>query len=220
MILQKRIFFHVGNQPDWQTGKSITIGDKFTNRYEKLMSKDLRHSIGNEKSIPSFAFFQQMAQYQTTGELPKHFSANQLPDTKSTTLEMANFLGMTMNLMVEFLFDEVRREHFPQKISRFKSIQIIPGEREALGFWLPKLKAPDLKIYRLEVSGKCHENKRDFLTPYTFSFNEIRKNAFEYWSPHNSIEKHTHEWIFQGEVKILEVRYGHKVSTNQKQYAV
>ncbi len=211
MQVKEQTFYHVNEQLNWQKDNSYFIGEQFSTRYMDLMSRGFMVSPAGGDPLPLNAIAEGMGQYLQANQKAPFMPGDYHFDAAKTLTEMLPLLRTQLTLARELIFEEVRKEHFPDKFSRYKSIQLIPASKEALAFWLPKLKKPNAKIYKLEVAGKMHRNSIDFLEVNSFPAQFIRLTAYQYWLGNNGHEAANDECIFEGLVKVLEVIDAEKV---------
>jgi len=205
MQISNTIFFHVGIQPDWKAGQTYSIGADYTDRYNELMKRNFIQQPDGKNYLPQYLLFEGMAGYINSGEKPEFIPAGYHFDSKKAFLENVQLMRSALNLSREMLFENVRLTSFPDKISRLKSIHLIPAEKKDLGYWLPQLKFPGATIYKLEATGKVHKGDDRLLDKAVFNFETFQKRAEAYWSGAEDANTQAFEWIFQGTVRVLEI---------------
>lgn len=106
----------------------------------------------------------------------------------------------------EQIFEEVRKESFPDYPSRYRCIWVLPDDKECLKYWYDKLvyDSKKYRIFRVNLTGKIHRASEIYLRLKTYSLNEWRMLAFKYWSGLNEGLKEEEEILFEGLVKVLE----------------
>lgn len=107
--------------------------------------------------------------------------------------------------MQEMLIEKIRTEQFSNRPSRFKAMWVIPNQKEAMTFWLPKLKAPNAKIMKLELNGQLHRSPQNLIQTQAGSANAKERNAYAYWLGNNGQERFDDECIFQGFIRVMEI---------------
>ena len=109
-------------------------------------------------------------------------------------------LGMMLR---ELVFEEVRREMFPEKPSRRTSLFVCSGV--ALPFWMTWFNVDQRSkyIFSLECTGEFHSGSQRFLDSDSMGYNEYRKNAIEYWASEEITGKVNIEILFSGTFRVL-----------------
>ncbi len=214
MQVKEQTFYHVNEKLNWQKDNSYFIGEQFSSRYMDLMSRGFMVPTSSGQPLPLNAIAEGMQQYLQTNQKAPFMPNDYHFDAAKTFSEILPVLRTQLTLARELIFEEVRKENFPDKFSRYKSIQVIPASKEALAFWLPKLKQPNAKIYKLELTGKLHRNSVDLLNVNSVPAQFIRLNAYQYWLGNHGNDAPSDECIFEGLAKVLEVIDADKVASN------
>lgn len=217
MDIQNQIFFHVGSHADWQVGQTITIGADYNDRFKAVLNRPFLQTPDGQNQIPQYVLFEGVNEYIQTGRKPEYLPPSYHADPVKTLTEMTEFVRANLNITRELFFEDMRKERFYEKPSRLRAIHVIPPTREALGFWLPQLKAPGQMIYKVVLNGKYHENSGEYLNPTVFTFEQMRANAYGYWTEHQVTDTSKHEWLFEGDLKVMEI-VGSQSVNNQPNY--
>ncbi len=108
------------------------------------------------------------------------------------------------NLLIcqrENALEEVRREYYPNKISRREAIwvcdepQIITWKKDLPG---------DRELLKVAVSGTMFVSSADFLPSIGISYNESLEMAHNYWNPDfNKCDESSLEYLVKGKIKVL-----------------
>ena len=102
----------------------------------------------------------------------------------------------------EIIFEEVRKNYFPQLPSRLYCIWVC--KEDAVHFWWNTLKNNSQKILKLKLTGTLHKANEVHLIADTFKHDDLRAKAFEYWTGMNdNIGTHT-EILFEGIIDVVE----------------
>lgn len=205
MNISNTTFFHVSSKRDWVVGQSYNIGAEYSDRYQELMGRAFVQQPDGQNYMSQYALFEGMALYLQTGQKPQFVPGNYHFDSSKALLETVPLMRSSLNMVREMFFENMRMEKFPDKISRLKSIHVIPAKKEDLAFWLPQLKFPGAVIYKLETAGRYHRADQRFLDNTMFTFEDTRKKAEAYWTEKEDVNTQMHEWIFQGTVRVLEI---------------
>ncbi len=107
----------------------------------------------------------------------------------------------------ELIFEDVRKEFFPELPSRQKCLWLIPNMvdiNQSMQYWqdhLPKDK--NLQLLKLSCTGKLFIADATFLDKTTLgNFDVYRKRAFNYWSGNVQNSKGL-ECLFTGTIEVL-----------------
>ena len=102
----------------------------------------------------------------------------------------------------EQIFEEVRASYFPHLPSRKTCIWVC--KKEALSFWWKTFNnTPKKKIFKLRLIGSIHTADQRHLLADTFSHNDLRSKAFEYWTGSDGVYLQDQEILFEGIIDIL-----------------
>ncbi len=101
----------------------------------------------------------------------------------------------------ETIFEEVRANYFPELPSRKTCIWVCT--KNAVPYWWGNLRGHK-RIYKLLLTGVLHKADPKHLINDTLSHNEIRSNAFNYWTGSDGYNPLEEELLFEGVIKVLE----------------
>jgi len=205
MNIQKQIFFHVNDKLNWEKNNTYFIGKEFSMRYKNLMSRGFFNTQPNGIQVPMNNIVEGMAHYINTQQKPPFLPETYHFDGNKTLMEMLPMLRTQLLLIQELIFEEVRKEYFPHKLSRYKGLHVIPADKESLSFWLDKLKRPEAKIYKLELTGKLHRSNNELLGTHSVSSEIIRYKAYQYWLGNEGSEAASDECLFEGIAQVIEI---------------
>ena len=107
-----------------------------------------------------------------------------------------------LQLVREFVFEEVRASSFPMLPSRYRCIWLIAQMPEAVRYWWKQMDARPKKLFEVQVTGKIHEASQRYLRVGTYSLNYWKGLAFKYWAGAREAESYEDEVLFEGFVKI------------------
>ncbi len=205
MNIKKDSYFIVNSEQNWQKDHIYLLGNEKTPRYYDLMNRNFMIPADNHQMIPMNVIAEGMTQYINTQQKPEFIPNNYHLDPSKTLGETIPMMRTQLTLIRELIFEEVRIHNFPEKFSRYKGVQVIPPAKESLSFWLPKLKTPHAKIYRVELTGKTHRGDLELLGTNSIPTESVRMNAFQYWLGTEGSEAASDETIFQGLAKVVEI---------------
>jgi len=205
-ILDKEYFhFQREDAPSqWQEGQTISIGSTFNpffsfyqDHYTCLQSPDTRRVFpirwvvdhvlevqdGKAEKLPELGFY----------------SYDPVETLRGASLALKEYLM----LIREFVFEEVRREQFPDLPSRQKCIWVMETP-ESVVYWAGKMDIPK-RLLKVRLAGEGHRASNDCLASDTLSLKEFRTNAVNYWSGEQSSSSPQHETLFEGSVYVARV---------------
>lgn len=207
MIIRNKIFYHVNKFLDWEEGFEFLVGEEPSPQYMSLMSREALYDTndGSSEQYPLTYVAAGFQYHKETGSAPPQFPQN--IDLKKGKIFSATLNGFKDFVLItrELIFEEVRKEKFPDKPSRRNAFHIIKDDKAAVAFWLPKIASPEHKLYKLEVTGKAHIGNVDYLGNDSVSPMMTRWNAYQYWlGAEKDVE--SNEIMFEGAVKVLGVK--------------
>lgn len=201
-IVKNKTYYHIQRQRRWELGQKHFIG-LHENEYCAFFN-DNAHNYEDKNTHKVFslpAIMEAMVNYLETGEkdpqIEPYFSFDPLNTIKLMRKVIMNY----SRYIREFLFEEVRKEHFPTYPSRKNGIWVI-SKREHIAYWINTLGVDEKGVvYEVELTGKIHEANHMSIKLTTNSFNGIRQQAYKYWLTDSSelVEsKIGDECIFEG----------------------
>jgi len=202
--VNNEIFYHVSRGGAWQVGSQYTVGKELNHYWSGLYQREFFiPPKGENPPLPINIAGNVMAQYLQTGQKPEGPIADMYHfEPKQAVFEL-NAMGQSyLMLLQEVLFEEVRKEKFPTCPARQNCMWVIPDDREALSFWLPKLKSDEAQILKVSLSGKLHRGSIQFLEPISYNANRMLQDAENYWNT----QEHTpvDDCIFEGVMQVME----------------
>jgi len=207
MIINNKVYYHVNKLLDWKEGEEFFVGEENTPQYMGLMSREALYQFGSGQQdvVPTSGALYAYEQYTQSGSMPDFLppNANLNPDTlfKSASKGLNDYLMFTR----ELIYEEVRRDNFPHLPSRSKSFHLIPDNKGAMQFWLPKLATPEHKLFKLEVNGQIHTADINHLVTDSVSPMMMKMAASHYWMGTNQDEV-SNLITFRGGVKVIGIQ--------------
>lgn len=206
MVVQEQTFYHINRAGDshWKPGARFFFGND-TNNFVSMFDL-LAHTVSHPVSGVEYPM--NMVADEVLGVLgqgkPK---ARELAsfyhyDPLQTLSETNRALHHALRLIREYVFEEVRRQTFPEHPSRHRCIWLVPNEEGALHYWWKVLGIENSRVFQVRATGKVHRASQKNLSLGTFSLQEWRQNAFKYWAgvqERNTIED---EVLFEGFVHV------------------
>lgn len=101
----------------------------------------------------------------------------------------------------EVIFEEIRRDEFPDLPSRMSGIWFC--DAAGIAYWWPRMHSGKKAIFETSVTGTLHRANQDFLVNDSIGHNELRDLARRYWSGENVRNRPEEELLFCGEVRVL-----------------
>ena len=157
------------------------------------------------EQIPMNAVVEGMAEFLSTKNKAAFMPETYHFNPSDTLMEILPMMRTQMTLIRELIFEEIRKEHFSEKLSRYKGLHVIPAAKESLSFWLAQLKTPNAKIYKLELTGKLHRAAYKLLNVSSVPPEYIKYNAYQYWLGNENNEDSNDECLFEGLAKVVEI---------------
>jgi len=215
MNIYKQTYFHVSHQLDWQKDNTYFIGKEYSNRYKELLSRGFSIPKVNGEQVPMNAILDGMTKFLSTNDRAAFMPENYHFNPSDTLMEVLPLIRSQMILIRELIFEETRKEHFSEKLSRYKAIHVIPSSKDSLAFWLPQLKTPNAKIYKIELTGKIHRAAYELLNVSSMPPDYIKFNAYQYWLGNENKKVDSDECLFEGLVKVVEIIDANLVLSNR-----
>lgn len=200
MHIKNETYFHIhriGPWSDrWKVGSTIFWGQKEINNFNRwydnnVLAKDFNDGAGMfsaKAALNKFLSFQ------------RDYQNNNYEGIINFAYEVINEQSMFIR---ESLFEEVRKNYFPNLPSRKTCIWIC--EENAVEYWWKRLHGDKInhKILQIEVTGTLHKADQKHLINDTLSHNKIRTNAFNYWTGTDGNNPLEEELLFEGVIKVL-----------------
>jgi hypothetical protein len=105
-------------------------------------------------------------------------------------------------LLREITYEQVRKDMFPDLPSRTKCIWLC--KEKQLEFWKKQLNDCYFKIFKIEVKEKPYKTNNNLIVPPSESYIRIQEFAERYWTYKDETEKEDDEYLYVGEIEILE----------------
>lgn len=103
----------------------------------------------------------------------------------------------------EQIFEEVRREFFPNLPSRLRCLWVIKDDIDILKYWWELFGKSGL-IMKVSLTGKIHTGSEEYLRISGKNFDFLRQQAFKYWAGTAGLNEIEQEAIFEGFVRVIE----------------
>lgn len=186
----KATMLHISRKTDWQVGDTLVCGTRENPFWATCADFDLKTALEGEE----MSFF---TLFDRCPEMPVNKGNVKLlyDSLKKISKECALYIR-------EQVFEDVRRESYPQLPSRQSCLWVC--EAETLAHW--KEIAPQLRrsVLTLELEGELFCGDDYWLEIDTFSAIEYAKRAHHYWAGEMS-EQPCREYLFRGTAVVTHV---------------
>lgn len=201
MMVKQEIYYHIHRMGEWsgrwKVNSVIYWGQKERNNFNKFYDNngfitDLTNGLGymhGRNALNNFL------------DQPQSF---QMQNYRRIIEEALSIIKEQCIFTRETIFEEVRSNYFPELPSRKTCIWVC--KKEALHYWWSALHGQK-KIFKLELTGVLHKADEKHLVCDTLSHNEIRANAFNYWTGSDGSNPTEEELLFEGVIKVLDEYY-------------
>lgn len=116
--------------------------------------------------------------------------------------------------MRELIFEDVRRELFPELPSRRTCLWVIDDNKDDITYWINGLEHDqqeglnDSVMVKLLLSGKVFKGEGEYLKPRSYGLAEWRQQAINFWTqtrPVQSAGGSRPEIMFEGTARVLDL---------------
>lgn len=197
MNIKNKIYYHISKKPNpyqnlWEVGNTINLTQKQLNNFSAFYEHYYPYlTIDNTKYsiLEACRIIQAHKLYLNPN------------NTESIIQSMSSIINEMALYLRETIFEEIRTTYFPNLPSRKYCIWVC--EREAIPFWQNKLRlGNDYSIYELNLTGIMHKADEKYLKAEILPADQIRSNAFKYWTGTNDLNPLEQEILFEGIVEI------------------
>ena len=197
MYIKNEIFYHL-HKPEikrdqWKVGNTLNFSNKqlnnFNSYYEHYSPKI---NIDNNSYEPLEGF-------EVAINNNIH---NSTPDNANYFIKIAKDIIKEQSLYIrEQIFEEIRNNYFPSLPSRKTCIWVC--KKQSVKYWLQSLNSGE-DLYKLELTGILHKADQRHLQVQVTSHEELKRNAFNYWTGADGENIIEEEYLFEGIVKVKE----------------
>jgi len=203
-IVRKASYVMISDKIKWNAGEMYLVGKELNVNSLILENTGFAAELDHSQVALNIVV-NEMKNFIQTNQKSPILKDNYHYNPAQTLLEASEMINNQLLFLREMIFEETRKEFFPNLPSRQKCIWVIPKEREILTYWMPKLKTPDAIIYELNLTGKIHRSNPQPLEIHSAPPALIRKSAYRYWLGTMGDETPKDECIFEGLVKVEKV---------------
>ena len=201
-IVEDKKYYHIQRNGFLEVGKTVFIG-KEKNTFNGYFDKN-GYNYRDPKSgrnINTYDIANSMVDFLSTNTKNPNLTEFYSFDKDETIKHLAGTLGHYLRFTREHLFEEIRKDFFPDLPSRFRCLWIIPNDKNAVKYWWNTLGKKG-RIFEISVSGKVHQASQQYLGLSTNSFDFIKEQAFKYWTAKSVENENEDECLFEGFVKV------------------
>lgn len=198
MNVNKQIMFHyhkLGIYDElWNEGKEITVDSNFKSFYGRVLN-EFNTAVKSESGDISF---DKIINYYL--RMPQELDR----DMVIRLLKEARRIIRNMNVYNrERALEDYRKDNAPNLPSRLNSIWL--ADSKSFDFWGTQI-IDEKEIYKVEVTGEIFKSSDRFIPDNHLSTLEMYEASKEYWFPSftNEKEEETAEYLFHGNIKILQ----------------
>lgn len=194
-------YYHVhrvGSHDDlWQANKTIFFGQKERNLFNSYY----------DNNAPGMFIAGDQTRYAVKTALTKILSQPEnykLDDYIKMLKFLVGVIDDQCMFIRETIFEEVRKNYFPQLPSRQTCIWV--EEKGAVPYWWNTLAKEGIKfkIFKLSLTGVIHRTDQRYLIADTLIHSDLRANAFKYWTGADGSNPTEEELLFEGIIQIIE----------------
>lgn len=214
--IQEEEFYHIqamkhyNTLPSWKKDETHFIGEKknpFFGYYDNY-AHNVRNPINNT-SYPLNVISNWVVKHNTEGlAIPEELKLFYHCNPVQTMCELHDCVTHYTMLVRELVFEEVRKDFFPQLPSRQKGIWVIPineSTSETVKYWWSQVSNGNSQIIKLRLTGKIHQASSEWLTARVLPLDVIKQNAFKYWTGASSgRDLNQVECIFEGFATVID----------------
>lgn len=203
--VENSTYYHIQRNGKWKKGEIHFIG-KNKNPFVSYFDTTI-HCIkdpGTEKSYNINFVAEEMLNYNRTGIKNSALDGFYHFDTQKTLAEVLAALKEYLLFTREVIFEEVRKDFFPDRPSRYRGIWVIPHDLKCLQYWWDTL-GKSGTILELQITGKLHRANQQYLTLNTNRLDFIRQEAFKYWASTTGINEVEEECLFEGFAEVVDI---------------
>lgn len=195
MEIKSKEFYHIhriGNHSSlWEVGNRINWVQKRNNLFYDHYS---RNGMYYDDGTGSITFRKALQRFKNQTQA---YKIQQYERLINASAEVVKSQSMFIR---ETIFEEVRKNYFPQLPSRLSGIWVC--NKDAVQFWWKTLNAKNQKILKLKLTGTVHIGDEKHLIADTFNHDDLRANAFKYWTGSDNKSKIGKEILFEGIIDV------------------
>lgn len=192
-------YYHIDRKVNsrFESGTSYFIGAKKNSFLARFDVASMSRVITGKLQLEVRDLLTEVLEIAKTGAPSKMVNDVFGGDVERATSLLGDAFTEYLNWIRETVFEEVRREYFPQLPSRHRCLWLIPLSKKAVDHWWERL---DKKGRLLEVraTGKIFRANEGYLKATSAPLDRIRGDAFRYWAGGSGKQPHADELLFEG----------------------
>lgn len=198
MEVQDYTMFHyhkLGLYDDiWVEGNALKVDEQFRSYYGTILERfSTSVSVSSNKKV---SFDRIIKQYLNQESIDPNTTRKLLEEARRIIIN-TNIYNREMNL------EEYRKKCTPHLPSRLHSIWVTDAEN--LKFWEDQLsKTVSLALFKLSLSGNLFKSSDVFIPDDELCMNDMYLSSENYWNPTFQDSAEKIEYLFHGNVKILQ----------------
>jgi hypothetical protein len=197
-------YFHINKEKscNWKVGDEIEFESQNNHYWRSLAEEGDFIELSGEKypaNLVTEKAFKAYAKIELAPPEMKEYHFNIL----RTLNEALDSLGNSIRINRELIFEDIRKEYYPNLPSRQKGVWLIPNDEKSLEFWKSILRSDNKRIFKVGVEGNIHRSPQKWLEPGTFPVNKLSMQAHKYWKGEES-GNYDDEILLEGKITILE----------------
>lgn len=203
--IENEIFYHIQRNGIWNVGDIHFIGrtkNPFVSYFDDNAHCIQNPQMGIRYSVNSMA--NEMLNYIFTSNKHPDFASFYHYEINRSFKELSDTLEYYLRLTREIVFEEVRKDFFPNLPSRHRCLWVIPDDIDNIKYWWTILGKKG-RILKLKLTGKIHRANQQYLNLNTNRLNYIRQEAFKYWAGTSGTNKVEEECLFEGFAEVIEI---------------
>ncbi len=206
MHIESEKFYHIHkhNSPKWVENTTFAFGEDPNNSWRafEVARRGITNPETNEVFTVDLVAFRALHVYRRHGKKDPHLSFYHY-NPIMTLAETLDSLFLSTRMVRELIFEEMRRQTYPDLPSRTSCIWLIPEDERAVRFWLENMRGDHKKVFRVRATGEMHRAPQQVVMGDTISLAEWRKRAMDYWNGVD-VESYDDEITCNGEIEVLE----------------
>lgn len=207
-IVENKTYYHISRSNYFNIGDELFIGKRINdfNSYFDSWGANYQSQIIANEFINPIIISNAMIDYLQTGDKDAEFAKVFSYDAIDAITSLKRTIEHYQKFTREHIFEEIRKDFFPNYPSRQRCLWVIPDNHKAVIRWWDILGCKGT-ICELSVSGKIHQANQRYLNLTANSLDFIRQQAFKYWS-NAKIEDNQDddECLFEGFIKVVSVK--------------
>ncbi|MDE2195650.1 MAG: DUF2441 domain-containing protein [Gammaproteobacteria bacterium] len=206
MHIENEKFYHIHkhNSSKWVESAKFTFGEEPNNAWRafEIARRGVTNPETGEVYTIDMVAYRALSSYRKQGKKDPRLSFYHF-DPVMTLAETLDSLFLSTRMIRELVYEDVRKQLYPDLPSRTTCIWLIPEESKSVRFWLDNIRGDHKKVFRVRATGEVHRANQQLILGDTISLSEWRKRAVDYWNG-AELDSFDDEITFSGEVEVLQ----------------